>query len=156
MSEWMSASDEEVPARKQFWDQPNHYAFVTAVEFDKMLTQSPTTYILDVRTKNEYENKMAEQPWRNRGHVMNAVNIPASELQNRLGELSAYKNKDIVLYTFGSNPEAFASAKLLADNGFTKVHVLTGGLWSIRAKAANQKGLTRLMKWVVDVPADNL
>lgn len=156
MSEWMNASEEEVPTRKQFWDQPNRYAFVTAVEFDKMLTRSPSTYILDIRTKNEYENKVADQTWKNRGHVMNAANIPASELQNRLGELSAYKNRDIVLYAFGSSPEVFASAKLLGDNGFTKVHVLTGGLWSIRAKAANQKGLTRLMKWVVDVPADNL
>jgi hypothetical protein len=34
--------------------------------------------------------------------------------------------------------------------------MLTGGLWNIRAKAANQKGLTRLMKWVIDVPEDNL
>ena len=92
----------------------------------------------------------------NRGHVVNAANIPASELHNKLGELAPFKNKDIILYTFGSNPEAFESAKLLADNGFTKVCLLTGGLWSIRTKAANQKGLSRLMKWVVDIPSDNL
>jgi hypothetical protein len=54
------------------------------------------------------------------------------------------------------DPETIQSAKLLAANGFTKVHVLTGGIWNIRARAANQKGLARLMKWVVDIPADNL
>ncbi len=156
LSEWMNASAEELPQRKQLWEQPNHYTYITAVEMDKMLTKDPSIYILDARTANEFNNKVVDRPWMNRGHVVNAVNIPATELSNKLGDLSAYKNKDIIVYTFGNNPEIFQSAKLLADNGFTKVHLLTGGLWAIRGKAANQKGLTRLMKWVIDVPADNL
>ena len=156
MSEWMSASVKDLPQRGQLWEQTNKFAFLTAVDLDEMLTASPNTYILDVRNKEEFANEMKAKPWMNRGHILNAANIPSSELGKRLNELTAYKNKNIILYTFSSNPEAFESAKLLADNGFTHVHLLTGGLWSIRAKAANQKGLARLMKWVVDVPADNL
>ncbi len=156
MSQWMSASEEELPMRKQLWEQPNHFAYVSAVEMDKMLTADPGIYILDVRSEDEFKNQSKMMAHLNTGHIKNAVNIPSAELHNKLGELDAYKNKDIILYTFGSNPEAFQSAKLLADNGFTKVHLLTGGLWSIRAKAANQKGLARLIKWVVDVPEDNL
>ena len=156
LGEWMSASEEELPQRKQLWEQPNSFTYVTAVEMDKMLTTNPSTYILDVRTIAEFTNKVTDKPWMNRGHVVNAVNIPAAELGKRLTELSANKDKDIILYAFNASPEVFQSAKLLADNGFTKVHLLTGGLWNIRAKAANQKGLTRLMKWVIDVPEDNL
>lgn len=156
MSEWISTSLKELPQRTQLWEHPNKFGFITAVDLDEMLTASPNTYILDVRPKEEFTNQMTAKPWMNRGHVLNAANIPSSELGKRLPELAAYKNKNIILYTFSSNPEAFESAKLLADNGFTRVHLLTGGLWSIRAKAANQKGLARLMKWVVEVPADNL
>jgi rhodanese-related sulfurtransferase len=156
MGQWMNASAKELPLRSRLWEQPNTYTYVTAVEMDELLTTAPSTYILDVRTKNEYTNKVTDRPWMNRGHIVNAVNIPYAELNDRMGELNAYKDKDIILYTFGNNPEAFQSAKLLADNGFTKVHLLTGGLWDVRGKAANQKGLARLMKWVVDVPADNL
>lgn len=156
LNEWLSAAEEDVPQRKQLWEQPNHFSYVTAVEMDRMLTKDPSIFILDARTSAEFTNKVTDRPWMNRGHVQNAVNIPKAELSSRLGELSAYKNKDIVLYTFGNNPDAFESAKILADNGFTKVHMLTGGLWNIRAKAANLKGLTRLMKWVIDVPEDNL
>ncbi|MES2332442.1 MAG: rhodanese-like domain-containing protein [Bacteroidota bacterium] len=156
LGEWMSASEEDVPQRKQLWEQPNHFSYITAVEMDKMLAKDPSIFILDARTVNEFTNKVVDRPWMNRGHVANAVNIPKTELAGRLNELNNYKNKDIILYTFGNTPEAFESAKILADNGFTKVHMLTGGLWNIRAKAANQKGLTRLMKWVIDVPADNL
>ncbi len=156
MSEWMSASNKEVPLRKQLWEHPYSFHYITAVEMDEMLTKAPNTYILDVRTQKEFTNTMTERTWMNRGHVQNAVNIPAAELANRMGELSAYQNKDIILYAFNAGVEVFQSAKLLTDNGFTKVHVLSGGLWNIRAKAANQKGLTRLMKWVIDVPEDNL
>ncbi|MCW3087567.1 MAG: rhodanese-like protein [Sediminibacterium sp.] len=156
LGEWMNASEEELPQRNRLWEQPNQFKLMTAVEMDKMLTADPTTYILDVRTQKEFTNVVTDKPWQNRGHVLNAVNIPAAELASRLGELSGYKDKTIILYAFGSNAEAFESAKLLADKGFTNIHLLTGGIWSIRGKAANQKGLSRLMKWVVDIPADNL
>jgi rhodanese-related sulfurtransferase len=155
LNEWISTSEKEVPQRNRLWEHPNRFSYVTAVEMDQILTTNPSAYILDVRTQNEFTNKMTDK-WMNRGRIVNAVNIPAAELGNRLAELNAYKNKDIIIYTFNNNPETFASAKLLADNGFTKVHFLTGGLWSLRAKAANQKGLAYLNKWVIDVPEDNL
>jgi rhodanese-related sulfurtransferase len=156
LNEWLNASHEEVPLRDRLWEQPNRFSYVTAVEMDKLLTAKPSTFVLDVRTKDEFTNNVKDRPWTNRGHIQNAVNIPAAELSKRLNELSAYKNSDILVYTFGNNAETFQSARLLAENGFTKVHFLTGGIWAVRGKAANQKGLSRLMKWVVDIPADNL
>ena len=156
MNQWISASEKELPQRKQLWENTNRFSLITAEEMDALLTKAPGTFILDARTNNEFTNSEKKDTWKNRGHVQNAVNIPVAELSSRVNEIAAQKNKDIILYTFGSNPEAFDAARILADNGFTKVHVLTGGLWDIRWKAANLKGQSRLMKWVIDVPADNL
>ena len=156
MNEWMNATKKELPQRDTYWQHQNRFGVLAAEEMNEMLTQSPNTYLLDVRTREEFTNQVSKRPWMNRGHILNAVNIPADELSSRLGELSDLKNKTIILYTFGSNAEVFESARLLGDQGFTKVLVLTGGIWSVRAKAANLKGLSRLMKWVVDIPADNL
>jgi rhodanese-related sulfurtransferase len=155
MNEWISAPAKEIPQRNKLWEHNNSFSMVNAIEFDELMTARANTYVLDVRPAVEFNNK-ADRTWRNRGHVLNAVNIPAADLAGRLNELGAYKDRDIVVYTFGTDPETIQSAKLLTNNGFTKVHVLTGGIWNIRARAANQKGLTRLMKWVVDIPADNL
>jgi hypothetical protein len=44
-----------------------------------------------------------------------------------------------------------------ADCSISTDHLLHArGICSIRAKAANLKGLSHLMKWVIDTPADNL
>ncbi len=155
MNQWMSASAKDVPQRKQLWENNNRFSVITAEEMDAELTKTPNTFILDARTTEQFNNQ-SKQTWQNRGHVVNAVNIPAADLNKRLDEIKDQKNKDIILYTFGNNPEVFDAAKTLTDNGFTKVHILTGGLWDIRWKAANLQGLTRLMKWVIDVPSDNL
>jgi len=58
------------------------------------------------------------------GHLKDFLNIHVKEVKNRLNEFSAYKNKNRILYTFSNNPEAFQSAKLLADDGFTQVPLL--------------------------------
>ncbi len=156
LSEWVNTSAKELSLKNELWKHNDKFNYITATDFDEIMTANPGTFILDVRNSNEFANKMTDRPWMNRGHIQGAINIPNSELATRLSELNAYKNKDIILYTFSSNPEAFQAAKTLTDNGFTRVHLLTGGLWSLRAKAANLKGLTRLMKWVVDVPEENL
>ena len=53
------------------------------------------------------------------------VNIPANEIQNRLGELS--KDRTIIVVDNSGNMSAAAS-KLLRGVGFTKVYVLDSGL----------------------------
>jgi rhodanese-related sulfurtransferase len=53
-------------------------------------------------------------------------------LEIRLTELEKYKDREIVVYGFSGGTEAFASAKLLADNGFKKVKVLSSGLSDLR------------------------
>lgn len=155
MSQWISTPASSLPHRNKLWMQNNAFATITTEEFYDMLTKSPNTFILDVRTATEYNNQEKQRVFRNRGHIQNAINIPASELEKRWNEIASKKNKNIILYTFSTSTEAFEAANLLASKGFTRIHVLIGGLWDIRWKAANAKGQSPLMKWVVDVPPDN-
>jgi hydroxyacylglutathione hydrolase len=155
MFEWASASVKDVPQKNRLWEHTNKFSFINGAEFDEMLTAQPGTYILDVRTVDEFNNNVRDRTFLNRGHIQNAVNIPVAELASKLDGLQSYKNRDIIVYTFSTGPESFQAARTLADNGFTRVHLLSGGLFNLRAKAANTKGLSRLMKWVVDVPEEN-
>jgi rhodanese-related sulfurtransferase len=155
MFEWASASVKDVPQKNRLWEHTNKFSFINGAEFDEMLTTQPGTYILDVRTADEFNNNVRDRTFLNRGHIQNAVNIPVAELASKLDGLQSYKNRDIVVYTFSTGPESFQAARTLADNGFTRVYLLSGGLFNLRAKAANTKGLSRLMKWVVDVPEEN-
>jgi hypothetical protein len=60
------------------------------------------------------------------------------------------------VYGFGTNPDTFKAAKLLAEKGFNNVSLLLGGVTNLRWRAANIKGKSQLDKWVVNVPQENL
>lgn len=155
LNEWISASSDAVPERNRFWEQHNRFGLINAIEFDAMMRHS-SPLILDVRTADEFNNRITDRTWRNRGHIRNAINIPASALESRISELGNDKDRAVVVYTFNTDPETIRAANELASKGFSHVYVLTGGIWNLRAKGANIKGLARLMDWVVDIPAENL
>jgi rhodanese-related sulfurtransferase len=73
--------------------------------------------VLDVRTPMEFK----------KGHLEGAVLIPLQELQKRLPELAAYKNKEILIYCATGNRSTVAS-KILIDNGFNKVTNMRYGI----------------------------
>lgn len=71
----------------------------------------------DVREEAEFKN----------GHVIDAHNFPVSSLDKRLHEIEKFKDKEIVLYCESGMRTSRFAAKL-RKNGFTKLHVLAGGL----------------------------
>jgi rhodanese-related sulfurtransferase len=74
--------------------------------------------ILDVRTPGEYS----------RGHLQNAALIPVQELQGRLKELAAYKDREILIYCATGNRSTVAS-KILIDNGFKQITNMRHGIY---------------------------
>jgi rhodanese-related sulfurtransferase len=155
LNEWLSAPIKELPNREKFWENPNRFGLLNAEEMNDWMKTNPSTLLLDVRTAAEFNNEVKDRTWLNRGHIRNALNIPAGELDKRKSELEDFRNKDIIVYAFNANTEAFQSAQWLVEHGFSKVKLLTGGLWGVRSRAANIKGLNYLMPWVVDVPEEN-
>jgi phage shock protein E len=73
--------------------------------------------ILDVRTPEEFAQ----------GHVPGAINISHDKLADRISELLADKNKDVVLYC-RSGKRAGLAAETLKANGFDKLLHLEGDI----------------------------
>jgi 3-mercaptopyruvate sulfurtransferase SseA len=156
LDNWISSDEKALKKMEPVWEHPKNYGFLSSLDFHyKMLGKKPDL-ILDIRTVEEFTNQEKNLTYKNKGHIEGAINIPLAELNQRINEIESSKNKEVVVYAFSGNPEAFEAAKLLAEKGFTNVKVLTGGLWDLRWRAANIKGLKSMMHWVVDVPEENL
>lgn len=74
--------------------------------------------ILDVRERGEYEA----------GHIRGAVNVPLSELRNRLGELP--KDRPLYLHC-RSGQRSYYACRILAARGFRDVYNIAGGFLAV-------------------------
>jgi rhodanese-related sulfurtransferase len=79
--------------------------------------QYPRLTILDVRNQSEYNN----------GAIANSILIPLWQLPQRMGELSQFKNSEILVYC-ATGARGNNASLLLDANNFTKVYDITGGL----------------------------
>jgi rhodanese-related sulfurtransferase len=131
------------------------YKILTPDDFDAMMHKTNNVLLLDVRPADEFNNQ-SKLSYRNAGHIRNAVNIPAAEIDQKAASL-ADKSKPIIVHHFsGGSSDSYMVAKKLTDMGYQNVYVLSGGVFGLRWRAANIKGKSHLKDYVVDVPADNL
>ncbi|MCB1619820.1 MAG: rhodanese-like domain-containing protein [Thiothrix sp.] len=75
------------------------------------------TQVLDVRDDNEIRN----------GRIQGARHVPLGQLEKRLPELSAYKDKPFLVYCASGNRSGTA-CRTLTRHGFTEVYNLAGGM----------------------------
>ena len=153
MNNLITSNVTDAACKYKIWERNKAYHILTADEFNEF-AKNKDVVIIDIRTTAEYNNQFKDS-WRNIGHIKNALNIPNTDLPGRITEISAMKNKPVVVYAFTAT-EAYRAAAKLVDNGFTNVNILAGGIFNLRWRAANVKGKAALKDWVVDVPADNL
>jgi rhodanese-related sulfurtransferase len=106
------------------------YKTISPTEICSYVSSHPGVVLLDVRTKEEFENN----DYHKYGTLKNAINIPIQELSSRLSELSPYKNKEIIVYCSHSQRSPRAS-QLLTDNGFNKVFNMSGGMSVMKDKS---------------------
>lgn len=92
---------------------------LTAEQFKERVNQKSRVLLIDVREPHEFK----------KGHIPSAVNIPLSQLNSRVKEIS---NKNDVLLYCRSGMRSKQAAKVLSKNGFTSMAHLKGGLitWS--------------------------
>lgn len=93
------------------------YRPVTSNEAADLIAGGSPPIILDVRTSREYSG----------GHLANSIHIPVQEIQQRFGELSTYKDDNILIYCATGNRSTVA-AKILIDNGFTQIYNMREGV----------------------------
>lgn len=86
---------------------------------ERLESESPNVFLLDVREPFEqYQSKI---------NYNNSKLIPVGELANRLDELEAQKDKEIVCLCRSGNRSEQA-CKLLEQEGFENVNNLKGGI----------------------------
>lgn len=101
--------------------KPASITNVTADEVYKMLSSNKDYFILDVRSKEEFDS----------GHIEGAYLIPVSELENRLAELP--QDKPIIVYC-GSGSRSTSAANILLEKGFKEIFNMTGGITEWQSK----------------------
>lgn len=73
--------------------------------------------ILDIRDKNSFV----------KGHIINSINIPLDQLNDRLKQLENYKQKALVLVS-ATGQSHLKAVSLLQTNGFINIKLLNGGI----------------------------
>ena len=94
---------------------------VSAEEAYKLINDNKEIFILDVRTKDEYDG----------GHIPGAKLIPVQVLPAKIFELEKYKDMPVLVYcaSGGRSPRAVDT---LANNDFTNIYHLSRGISSWR------------------------
>ena len=84
------------------------------------LTDEQAPPLIDVRTPEEYRS----------GHIPDAINIPLQDFQRRFAELSAYRDREVVLYC-ETGARASHGGRWLESRGFEELRFLDGhmGAW---------------------------
>jgi rhodanese-related sulfurtransferase len=92
---------------------------VSAQEAYKLISDDSEFVILDVRTKDEYDD----------GHIPGAKLIPVNVLPMKLSELDKYRDKPVLVYcaSGGRSPRAVDT---LVDNDFKNIYHLSRGICS--------------------------
>jgi len=135
------------------WTRNISYTLLPADEFNKIVASKKEFALIDVRTKDEFNNA-SKNYWQNIGQIKGAINIPFTDLK-ATNSLPSSKDAPVIVYGFNAQPEIFEAAKWIKDQGYKSVSILQGGIWSLRWTSHNIKGKADLNNLVVNVPPEN-
>lgn len=96
---------------------------VSPKEFCERMSANPDAIVLDVRSPGEFDGSSTGSY----GHFKRAININIDQLETRIKELAAYKNREILVYCSHSHRSPRA-AYILSTQGFEKVINMRGGV----------------------------
>ena len=91
-------------------------ASVNTLEATQLINRQDAL-VLDVRNAEDFQ----------RGHILNARNIPLSQIDARLGDIARYKAKPVIVACESGNRSG-AAAAALRKHGFAPVFSLSGGI----------------------------
>jgi len=91
------------------------------MEVTRLMNQEKAI-LVDLRTDNDYLS----------GHILNAINIPGGELENRKKELEKHKKNPVILCC-GHGNDSVKAGRILKYDGYEKVFALKAGLESWRS-----------------------
>jgi rhodanese-related sulfurtransferase len=91
------------------------FAALSATQAVRLMNQG--ALVIDLRSRELYDA----------GHIVDARNVPAAELQSQADTLKKWRDKNVITYC-DSGTNGASAARSLVKLGFTKVFNLQGGL----------------------------
>jgi rhodanese-related sulfurtransferase len=91
------------------------FAALSAQQAVRLMNQG--ALVIDLRSKELYDA----------GHIGDARNVPAAELEAQAGALKKWRDKSVITYC-DNGTDGAGAARTLMKLGFTKVFNLQGGL----------------------------
>jgi len=91
------------------------FAALSATQAVRLMNQG--ALVLDLRGKDSFDA----------GHIVDARNVPAAELESQADSLKKWRDKNVITYC-DSGANGASGARTLIKLGFTKVFNLQGGL----------------------------
>ncbi|TXH04744.1 MAG: rhodanese-like domain-containing protein [Nevskiaceae bacterium] len=73
--------------------------------------------IIDVRPAADFK----------RGHLLNAVNLPLTKLEEQIGQIAREKSRPVLVYC-AMGPSSVTAVEKLRKNGFAEAYPLSGGI----------------------------
>ena len=126
MSVLNQLTEAEFPCKNEWIESTLPYKNKSYNE-SSLLIKKGDAIILDVRPAPEF-NSIDTNTENNVGRIKGAINIPYSELKQRLNELSKYKQQSVLVYTTSGDGDAARAALVLLASGFTNVYHMLGGI----------------------------
>ncbi len=157
MTYMTQANENDFPGKKEMIVFSQPYRNVSVEEAVNLINDNSDIVIIDVRTSAQFEGQDSVQS-NNIGRIKHSVNIPFEELRNSLSNLESYKDKNILVYDINGalgNP----AAKILVENGFSKVNHLIGGTGAIYRESGSEvrrKIMTNLPKYSILNPVETV
>jgi rhodanese-related sulfurtransferase len=99
----------------EIWARVQAFAALSVMQAVRLMNQG--ALVLDLRTKQSFDA----------GHIGDARNVPAAELQSQADSLKKWRDRNVITYDDTGTGGAGA-ARALSKLGFTKVFNLEGGL----------------------------
>lgn len=97
-------------------------ADITVEELKSRMDNKENLHIVDVREPHEYEE-----------FNIGAKLIPLGDLPDRIAELEAWKNEELIVHC-RSGARSNTAKMFLQENGFTQVRNLIGGMMQWQAR----------------------
>lgn len=116
-----------LPSMRDLVERTNPNELLSAVEFCEHISSG--AMVVDLRPDSIYGPMATDEAHRSLGVIRGALHVPIAELDDRIGEIT--KGVPILLVD-ESGSDAPQAAALLRQHGWSDVHVLFGGLETLR------------------------
>lgn len=117
--------EKQLACAELYYETANTYKLIAAPELLTKLKKQEPLFLLDVRKDSIFKGISRDEAGNASGKIKGAVNIPLSDLSNRISEIPL--NKTIVIIDDAGN-ESPKAARILIDKGYKNISLAFNGM----------------------------